>query len=133
MKIILDTNILISAFVFGGKPEQILELIISKNLTAITSNILLREFLNVLKLKFHYSQRKLKLAEVYIRKYFIIINPKKVPLVIKNDPFDNNVLAVADIGKANFIISGDNHLLKLRKYKKIPIIAPHIFLSEFLK
>ena len=134
MKIVLDTNILISAIVFDGKPEIILKLIIQrKSITAITSNILMNELLGVLKKKFKYSKFELNRIRKLIRDNFLIIKPDIIPKIIKNDPFDNQVLAVAIKSSADFIISGDNHLLKLKRYKNILITTPHNFLRKILQ
>ena len=129
MKVVLDTNILISALVFGGKPRAILEMILfGKKVIGITSLKLTHELLGVLRDKFVYSQTELSKIEKLIKHNFVIVDPKFVPNIIKEDPFDNNVLAIVHEMKINFIISGDNHLLNVKHYKNIPIVTPHGFL-----
>lgn len=132
MKVVLDTNILISSFVFGGKPRIIFELIaVNKTISGITSVALLSELLGILKNKFDYSRKELAKIQEIISENFTIVNPQKIPTTIKNDPFDNRVLAIADLKPVDYILSGDNHLLKLRHYKNIPIITPHKFLDKY--
>ncbi len=132
-KIVLDTNIIISALTFGGKPQIIYELVtLGKMFEAYSSMNALRELLRVLKKKFKYSPEQLQLVECSIRENFIFISPDKVPEIILADPSDNEFLAIADLAQADFIISGDRHLLTLKKYKKIEIISPTKFLEEVL-
>jgi len=94
MKVVLDTNVLISAFVIGGKPRTILELIIiEKKLTGIISKAAFDELLGVLKVKFEYSQNQLIKIEKLIEENFIIINPQNIPKIIKEDYFVDKILS----------------------------------------
>ena len=56
-------------------------------------------------------------------------NPKTIPKIIKTDPADNAVLAAALISGASFIVSGDKHLLKLKKYENVKIITAKEFVD----
>ena len=133
MRIVLDTNVLISAFVFGGKPRTILELMmVEKKITGVISKSAIAELLGVLKMKFKYSQYQLLKIEKLIEENFIITDPQSIPKVIKEDNFDNQFLAIAHETKIDYIISGDNHLLKIKAYKKVPIIPPHDFVDKIL-
>jgi uncharacterized protein len=58
-----------------------------------------------------------------------IVNPTKRLREIKDDPSDNRILEAALVGRADYIVSNDNHLLKLKKYRRIRIINA----GEFLK
>lgn len=132
-KIVLDTNIIISALAYGGKPQTIYELVaLKKMFIAYSSENAVEELLKVLKLKFKYSAEKLKSVENNFRENFKIIQTGKIPSVITADPEDNEFLAIADSAKADFIISGDRHLLEIKKYKDIRIITPTKFLEEVL-
>lgn len=131
MDVVLDTNILISAQVFGGKPRETFELIVyQKYINGFTSEWLLQEYLRVLRQKFHYQKSILKRAEDRIRKSFSVLEPITIPKLIAQDPDDNHVLAIVDSHSINYIISGDSHLLKLKQYHKVPIITPDKFLSS---
>lgn len=133
-KIVLDTNVLVSALTFGGKPQIIYELIIfHKIFRAYSSENALKELLKVLEQKFKYSPAKLRLVESNFRKNFELVATGKIPKIITADPFDNIFLAIADSVKGDFIISGDRHLLALKKYKNISIITPTKFLEEVLE
>lgn len=133
MNLVLDTNVLISALIFGGKPRVVFELIIIEKIAnGISSRFLIDELLGILKNKFNYSENELDKIEELIAENFVITDPKTIPKIIKDDPCDNQILAITDELIVNFIISGDNHLLKIKYYKGIPIITPHYFLDKIL-
>lgn len=132
-KIVLDTNIVISALAFGGKPQIIYELIaLNKMIEAYSSENAVNELLRVLKQKFEYTSEKLQQVEYSFRENFKIIRTDKMPNIITADPSDNEFLTIATSAKAHFIISGDRHLLDLKKYKNIKIITPTKFIEEVL-
>lgn len=128
-KIILDTNVLVSAMLFGGKPEQILHLVIEEKILAVTSPILLSELEEVFSKKFPLREPYLKLTIKNIENKFLIVQPKS-EIKLARDEDDNRVLEAAFEGKCNYIITGDRDLLDLKIYKKIKIITPDTFLSE---
>lgn len=131
MKLVLDTNILVSALAFGGKPRTIFEIVITrKDISVFTSKFLVSELLGVLEKKFDYDLDFLQKIELIIRRNFKIIAPDKIPDIIKTDLTDNQVLAVAEKGQVDFIITGDNHLLSLGNFKNTEIITPHHFLAR---
>ena len=129
VKVLLDTNILISAIGFGGKPRQILTLVLDKKIKAVTSLILLAEFHEVINKKFHILAPQLQLMESKIKKIFLIVHPK-VALDIVRDKDDNRVLEAAIQGECHYIITGDTDLLDLKVYQGIKIVTPEIFLRE---
>ncbi len=68
-----------------------------------------------------------------LNKTAIIVPGQTIPDVIKDDPADNIVLACALEGKANYIVSGDQHLIRLETYQTIEIVKPAFFLSLLKK
>lgn len=134
MKLVLDSNVLISAIIFGGKPRIIFELIvIEKAAEGITSEALMKEMLNVLKSKFKYSKEELIKVEKLVKENFKVLNPKEIPHLIKDDPSDNQVLAIVDKAKIDLIVSGDRHLLNIKQYRNVPIVTPRDFVEKILK
>ncbi len=121
-RVLIDTNILISALVYGGKPQDLLELVIIKQITGITSLPLLVELVETLTRKFNFSPQKVYQVERKIRKSFEFVRPTKTLDVVR-DKDDNRVLEAAVEGDCDFIITGDRDLLELCKYKKIKIIT----------
>jgi len=128
IRVVLDTNILISAFVYGGKPEQILRLILEKRIDGFTSPLLLAELFEVLLKKFHFSLEKIQVFEQKIKKSFAIVYPTKTIHIVKDEP-DNRVLEAALEGNCNIVVTGDKELLKLGKWKGISILTTDQFLG----
>lgn len=128
MKVLLDTNILISAILFGGKPRTILLLVLSGKITAIISEVLIRELLEVLRLKFNIQNEVLLMLENLIRQSFIIVSSTEIFKILQDEP-DNRVLEAAQAGKCDFIITGDKEILSLGKFKGIGIIDAADFLD----
>lgn len=69
-----------------------------------------------------------KIIEILVSNSRVVF-PRRTPHTIKEDPSDNHFLACAIVAQASFIISGDEHLLKLKAFQGIPIVSP----KEFLK
>lgn len=128
VKVVIDTNILISAMGFGGKPREILLQALEKKIQVIISPILLAEFFEVINKKFPKLDSKLFVVEKKIKKSFIVVQPK-ISLSISRDEDDNRVIEAALEGNCDFIITGDKDLLDLGKYKRIKIVTS----EEFLK
>lgn len=130
VKVLLDTNIIISALGFGGKPREILQLVLDKQIKAITSSILLAELEDVITKKFPLLSTNFERINKQIRKKFKIVKPK-VSLHIIKDEDDNRVLEAAVEGMCDYIITGDNELLELSLFKNIKIVSANQFLNFF--
>lgn len=128
LRVLLDTNIIVSALVFGGKPSQILSLALERKIHVVTSAVLLAELVDVVNKKFPLSREDLRLFEKQAKKTFEIVNPKKQTNVLK-DSADNRVLEAALEGSCDYIVTGDKELLDLKSFKDTKIITP----AEFLK
>ena len=129
VNVLLDTNILISAIGFGGKPRQILQLVLEKKIKAVTSPILLAEFHEVVNKKFPKLAPHLLLIETKLKRTFLVVHPQ-VALSIVRDKDDNRVLEAALQGNCQYIITGDKDLLDLKIYQEINIVTSEIFLKE---
>ena len=132
VKVVLDTNILISSLIYGQKPQQIENLILDKNVVGITSLSLLAEFTDVLAKKFHFNEFRVKQTEKKIRNNFMLVQPESTFKILKDDS-DNRVLEAAVEGKCHYIITGDKELLSLGKFKGIKIVKVAEFLDIFYK
>jgi predicted nucleic acid-binding protein len=62
----------------------------------------------------------------------LLVEPKVIERVISDDPKDDAILACAVEGRANYIVSGDEHLLKLREHRGIKILTPREFVEQVL-
>jgi len=131
-RIVLDTNVLISAILFGGKPQKVLDLVISGLVECTLSIAILDELKNVLQRpKFGFpADVCLHIAEE-LHGICDIISPSVSFDVIRSDPDDNRILECAVEAHAHFIVSGDPHLLDLGKFEKIKILNPADYLKKF--
>ena len=114
MKVVADTNVLVSALIFpGGPPEAFYRLALEGKIELVTSRPLLAELARVLNEKFGWQpERAQELIEQLIR-LGEIVDPKEPIVEIDVDPTDNRVLEAALEGHADAIVSGDQHLLAL--------------------
>lgn len=132
LKLVLDTNVLISAINFDAKPELIVRLISSQQAQGYISRFIITETCDTLTTKFNYEDFRIEQAENLLLNSFTLINPKISINIIKNCPPDNKILACAIAAKADYLVSGDKkHILLLKKIKNIPIVSPDQFLRLF--
>lgn len=130
--VVFDTNIFISAIIFGGNPRTCLELAREREVQLFTSQTLLFELSQKFQKKFKWSESEIPEVIQGISKFAKIVSPKNKINKIKTDPSDNRVLECAFEAKVDYIISGDKkHLLSLREFKNIPIISAKEFLGKF--
>lgn len=89
------------------------------------------ELRKVLKRDFDAPDEKIEEAVLSINSYAKIIELKNIPKIIKEDPFDDHILACAVNSGADYIITRDNHLLNLKEYHGTKILKPTEFLKLF--
>jgi len=130
-KIVIDTNILISSLIFPGKVVvKIFDKIIDGEILLGISEEIISEFIRVCVYKFEYDPEKaVKIADK-IRQISKIVPPLKKINIIRKDEANNKILECAVAFDADYIISGDNHLLELKKYKNIKILTPSEFITK---
>jgi len=132
MRVVCDTNVLISGVLFGGKPRELLRLCSSGKVTNVTSPALLKEVETVLiRPKFGLNDEQVYGIIRLFRDTFSIVRPEISLSVITADPDDNRVLEAASAAQAEAIISGDAHLLDPGHWNGIPILTPAAFLEEY--
>lgn len=132
-KIVIDTNIYISAIFWGGKPREIIELGRSGNIFIFSSSEIKMEIDEKLRLKF-----KLDAQETFhiLLDFSTFTTPVKITKrieAIKDDPDDDKFIECAMACGADYIVSGDKHLLKLKAYEGTKIINAAEFLSFYNK
>ncbi len=131
MKAVFDTNIFISAFVIpGSQGERAFLLARQKQFELYTSVPILTETANKLRDKFDQSEEDIKEALRLISRSARVIKPA-VELNVLEDFPDNRILECAVEAEADVIVSGDRHLLKLKKFQGIPIVRLVDFLRMF--
>ena len=131
-KVVIDTNVFISGFGWDGKPEVILTLLRDNRIKNYISSEIFEELKRVVaypKLKFSESLQNKILEFVFF--YSEFVEPKQHLSIIIDDPDDNKFLECAIEAGAELIISGDSHLLNLKKYRTIDIVDVAEFLEMF--
>jgi putative PIN family toxin of toxin-antitoxin system len=125
MRAILDTNVLISAYVFpGGRPEAVYRLALEGQLEIGTSRTLLAELGRVLGQKFGWMPDRVEAAVAQVARIAAVLEPGETVRVVTADPADDRVLEAARAFGADVIVSGDRHLLDLGTWSGIEIISP---------
>ena len=135
VKVVVDTNVLVSALLFGGKPGKLIPLWQRGKIRPLASKEIIDEYLRVI------TYPKFKLAEEEINfllyqeilPYFEVIDVESGPRIIIKDSEDDKFIRCALAGKAKCIVSGDRHLLAIKTYRKIKILTPSDFLQKVVR
>ncbi|MEA3559598.1 MAG: putative toxin-antitoxin system toxin component, PIN family [Candidatus Thermoplasmatota archaeon] len=130
MRLVLDSNVLISALFWNGNERVLLEECKCSDHTSVTSEPIIREVENVLREKFKVPDDRLKAFTQSMIMMSDLVFISGFLKVVDDDPKDNMVLETAIVGKADFVITGDNHLLKIKQYGGVKILKASKFLSR---
>jgi uncharacterized protein len=126
VKIVLDTNVLIAAFVSRGYCHELFENCARQH-TLITSDFILNEFQEKLAKKFKYEAEEISQAFDLLLARMQVVVPVKIKQQICRDSDDDNVIATAIAGDCDCIITGDKDLLVLKRFQSINIFSPNEF------
>lgn len=133
LKIVLDTNMFLSAILYGGMVEEILHLILVKKIQFFVSADLKKEVLEKLK---EYGATDIMIAKaiLFLEARSISVTPK-VKITICRDPEDNFMLELAETAQADYLLTRDKDLLELKdqQWKETTIIRPEEFLPILRK
>lgn len=132
MRVVLDTNVLVSALLFNGTSSELVPLWQKGTITLLISRGILDEYLRVLSYpKFQLSEKEIKeLIQEELLPYTEVIKPRRRLRVVERDPSDDKFIDCAVEGKARVIISGDKDLSSIGRYRQIRIQSPAQFLAE---
>ena len=128
MRLVLDTNVVIAGMLWQGPPRRLLEAAAEGAIRLATSAALIGELAQALryrKLAKRLSGLSLS-AGAIVARYALMSEPfapASIARTVTSDPDDDHVLACALAAKADLIVSGDSHLLNLKAYQGIPIVA----------
>ncbi len=129
LRVVIDTNVFISGLNFGGKPGEVLDLLIKEEMEVLVSPFILSELGSILREKFGWADEQVTRVLSLIEAKAIEVQPEQRISVIKEKDADNRILECAVAGEADYIISGDKrHILPLKKYSGIRILSPDAFL-----
>jgi len=129
--VVLDTNVILSALLFGGKPAKLMKLWKSGRIQPFLCKEIIEEILRVLAYpRFQLSEEEINYLLYYeILPYFEVVSISPGPVIIEQDPSDDKFVRATEAAGAKVIISGDQHLLALKTFKKIEILTPVRFLK----
>ena len=126
MKLVLDTNVIVAAFATRGLCADIFRFAI-ECCSIFGSPELLKECERVLLTKVKVPKKRIKAINSYLKSQLLIIDPEMVDVDACRDKSDLHILGVAKKGKVNFIVTGDQDLLSLKKFGKTKIFTPREF------
>lgn len=122
LKVVFDTNVLVSGMLYVGKPKLLVDAVLEGKISLILSTQIIQEFKRVIaRDKFKVSKNQRNSLTNFVLRIGHIVRVKSRFKVVKEDPSDDIVLRTAYDGKADHIVTGDEHLLSLRKFRGIKI------------
>jgi uncharacterized protein len=132
MKVVIDTNIFISSF-YGGNPRKVIDMWAAGDITLCFSRQIIREYVEVLeRLGLQEDEELSEILSMFGRGYNCIFTTKTPDLeIVEDDPDDDRFIECAVALKADYVISGDKHLLAVEDYMGIRIINPARFVRQF--
>lgn len=135
LRVVADSNVLISALLWTGIPHEIIKLAEKKKIKIYSSLPIIEEISEVLgRPKFIERIGELKTTPEELIESLLgiieVVHPTIFVNEIRNDPDDNKILECAVAAGADFIVSGDPHLLKIKSFRNIPIVTPRKFIES---
>lgn len=133
LKVVIDTSVFISTTLFRGPTNRLLSLWQKGEICVLMSSDVLREYAKVLA----YPKFKLTVEEIKAvieQELLPFIKPVKIRRAVRvlvEDPADDKFLALGHEGKADYILSGDKHLLDLKVFRSVRIVTPAEFFKLF--
>ncbi len=133
--VVIDTNVFISAVLFRGPTSRLVSLWQKGTISVLMSSAVLKEYARALAYpKFKLTRKEIRgIIEQELLPYVYPVKVKCSLHVITEDPSDNKFLELAETGKADYILSGDKHLLSLKDFHGIKIITPAEFFVLMVK
>ena len=126
-KVVLDTNVFISAYGFGGKPAEVVRSAIVGEYELVTSPAILAEAAEKLETVLDFDRAHTEEVVRQIARIATIVRPTERLTVVADDA-DNRILEAAREAGADYIVSGDRHLLELGEWEGVRVMRPAEFL-----
>ena len=130
MRLVLDTNVVVAGLLWHGAPRRLIDLVIdNESVTLYSSPVLIGELANTLgyaKFAKRIAQFETSIAALVAQYEALVtlVSPAHTPRVVLDDPDDDHVIACAIAANAQWIVSGDKHLLAVESYQDISIVTP---------
>lgn len=135
MRVVLDTNVLMSAVYFGGVPGRLLSAWASKHFTLVLSPDIFDEYRRVgheLARRYPGMEESLEPLLALISMNAIIVDAQALERSVSLDSDDDKFLACAVAARTKLIVSGDKHLLKVSGWRGIEVLTPRQFFDRYL-
>lgn len=130
MRVVLDTNVVVSGLNFPGNERLVLELALRGRFELYLSSFILEEVAGVLGRKFGWAEDRVRQSRRSLEKAATVIEPSRFPDVIEANEADNRILECAMEAVADYLITGDRrHLLPLGEHRGVRILNAPRFLS----
>lgn len=130
IKAVFDTNIFVSSIFWEkGNPHKAVELALEKKIDVFTSVEILQELERILRRDFKEPDEMIQKQLMLILEYANVTAVTKKVDVITKDPEDNKILACAISCNADYIVTGDKHLLELKEYENVEIVTAKVFVE----
>lgn len=129
MKVVLDANVIIAAFASRGLCESVLELCLAGHEVFVSAG-LLDEVATNLRMKIKLPSQVVEGIEALLREHGTLIEPAPVSDDACRDPDDTKILGLTVASGADFLVTGDEDLLVLKKYEGVPIVSPRMFSEQ---
>jgi len=132
IRVVLDTNTLISALLFSGTASRLVPLWQSRRITVLVSKEILQEYLRVLAYpKFQLGDHEIRASvEEELLPFAETIRVRRRLAVVRRDPEDDKFLECAVAGRAEYLVTGDRDLRELGSYRRITILTVGEFLER---
>jgi len=129
-RVVPDTNIIISAVFWSGKPYKIISRGLAGEYQLVTSPEIVDEVISKLRKKFQFPEDKVDEQANIMLSLFEVVSPV-TRLDVVRDKSDNKIIECALDGRADYIVTGDPDLLALKEFRNIKIVTAHEFLRKF--
>jgi putative PIN family toxin of toxin-antitoxin system len=136
MKVVIDTNVLISGLYFGGVPAQVLTAWTDGRILLVVSPDILQEYRRV---GLELAKGRASLTEALdtllaiIAVHAAVVNAPPLSAPVSEDPDDEKFLAAAVASSATLIVSGDKHLLRVSGWNDVRVLKPRQFVDQYLR
>jgi len=134
MRVVLDTNIFVSGIHWSGDSNKILLIWRNKRFELIAPIPIIEEIIKTLEeFRIPLSKEDISSWENIILENALLVEPEESIVVVEDDKDDDKFIEAAVAGKADYIVTQDNHLLKIKEFRGIKILTPKEFLDMIKK
>ncbi len=132
-RVFIDTNVLVSAEIAGGRPGRVVELGLTGEITLCLSDTVLNEYVCVMTEQLGWAEQAVRARLELLARNAEIIEAENVVTLVKGEEADNRILAAALAGEVDYLVTGDHkHLVPLGAIEGIPIVTPEVFLKRLV-